>query len=155
MVCTVSCIVAGAFIFASFFLSMRVDKHALKDPLFQKLSEKNQQRYLSITKERRNIYFKGFGLGFIISLCSLIYMVYIQNKKLRSITKMCLVVAISFTVNYFFYILSPKSDYMVLHLNTPNERMAWLNIYKTMQFNYHLGFVLGLIGMMFVGKSIC
>ena len=80
---------------------------------------------------------------------------YHQGKKFKTLTKMCIVLAISFTVNYFFYILSPKSDYMILHLNTPNERMAWLNIYKTMQFNYHLGFALGLIGMMFVGKSIC
>jgi hypothetical protein len=80
---------------------------------------------------------------------------YHQGKKFKTLTKMCIVLAISFTVNYFYYILSPKSDYMILHLNTPNERMAWLNIYKTMQLNYHLGFALGLIGMMFVGKSIC
>ena len=63
--------------------------------------------------------------------------------------------AISYSVNYFFYILHPKTDYMVLHLNTEKERKAWLDIYKTMQFNYHLGFALGLVGMMFVGSSLC
>lgn len=154
MVCRTSCIIAGAFIFSSIFLSMRVDKQTLKDPLFQKLSEQNKQRYLTITNERRNIYLKGFGLGFIMSVLFLL-VAYHQGKKLKTLTKMCVVLAISFTANYFYYILSPKTDYMILHLNTPNERMAWLNIYKTMQFNYHLGFVLGLIGMMFVGKSIC
>ena len=44
---------------------------------------------------------------------------------------------------------------MITHLKSEEEREAWLNIYKTMQFNYHLGFVLGLIGMMFVGNSFC
>jgi len=44
---------------------------------------------------------------------------------------------------------------MVKHLNSQDEKNAWLKIYKTMQFNYHLGFVLGLIGMIFVGNSFC
>ena len=154
MVCGTSCIIAGAFIFSSVFLSMRVDKYALKDPLFQKISSENRKKYMMITNERRNIYLKGFGLGFIMSILFLLIS-YQQGKKFSSITKMCGVLAISFIVNYFYYILSPKSDYMILHLNTPIERQAWLNIYKTMQFNYHLGFVLGLIGMIFVSKSIC
>lgn len=154
MVCGTSCIIAGAFIFSSIFLSMRVDKCALKDPLFQKISLENQKKYMAITNERRNIYLKGFGLGFIMSVLFLLIS-YKQDKKISSIMKTCCVLAISFTVNYFYYILSPKSDYMILHLNTPTEREAWLNIYKTMQFNYHLGFALGLIGMIFVSKSIC
>jgi hypothetical protein len=44
---------------------------------------------------------------------------------------------------------------MVLHLKDDDEKQAWLNIYKTMQFNYHLGFALGLVGMIFVGNSFC
>ena len=44
---------------------------------------------------------------------------------------------------------------MVLHLESKKEKKAWLNIYKTMQFNYHLGFVLGLIGMGLLGNIYC
>ncbi len=154
MKCATSCILAGAFIFASIFVSLRVNKKTLSSPLFQLLSNENKTRYIKIANERKNIYFKGFGLGFFLSLLVL----YILNNKKNKITKLtniCFVLATSFTVNYFFYILHPKSDYMVKHLNSQDEKNAWLKIYKTMQFNYHLGFVLGLVGMIFVGNSFC
>lgn len=155
MVCTTSCIVAGAFIISSIFLCLRVDKQTLNDPLFQLLSDENKQKYVDIANERKNIYFKGFGLGFIISVIAL----FILNKnkmfKVTKLTNICFVLAISYCVNYFFYILHPKTDYMITHLKSKEEREAWLNIYKTMQFNYHLGFAIGLIGMMCVGNSFC
>ena len=94
MVCGTSCIIAGAFIFSSVFLSMRVDKCALKDPLFQKISLENQKKYMAITNERRNIYLKGFGLGFIMSVLFLLIS-YKQGKKISSIMKTCCVLAIS------------------------------------------------------------
>ena len=155
MVCPTSCIVAGAFIVSSIFVSLRVDKSTLKDPLFQLLSERNKNRYMRIANERKNIYLKGFGLGFILSLIALFIL---NNNKMFKVTKLmniCFVLATSFTVNYFFYILHPKTDYMVLHLNNDEEKKAWLDIYKTMQFNYHLGFALGLVGMIFIGNSFC
>ena len=155
MVCPTSCIVAGAFIVSSIFVSLRVDKSTLKDPLFQLLSERNKNRYMRIADERKNIYLKGFGLGFILSLIALFIL---NNNKMFKVTKLmniCFVLATSFTVNYYFYILHPKSDYMVLHLNNDEEKKAWLDIYKTMQFNYHLGFALGLVGMIFIGNSFC
>tara|TARA_B110001452_G_scaffold239732_1_gene220906 strand:- start:692 stop:1159 length:468 start_codon:yes stop_codon:yes gene_type:complete len=155
MVCTTSCIVAGAFVISSIFVSLRVDKSTLKDPLFQLLSNENKQRYVIIANERKNIYLKGFGLGFIISLFALFVLNNNKMFKVNKLVNICFVLATSFSVNYFFYILHPKSDYMVLHLKDDEEKQAWLDIYKTMQFNYHLGFALGLVGMIFVGNSFC
>ena len=155
MVCTTSCIVAGAFIISSIFLCLRVDKQALKDPLFQLLSDENKQRYINIANERKDIYFKGFGLGFIISVIALFVLNKNKMFKVTKLTNICFVLAVSYCVNYFFYILHPKTDYMITHLKSKEERAAWLNIYKTMQFNYHLGFAIGLTGMMFIGNSFC
>jgi hypothetical protein len=155
MVCTTSCIVAGAFIISSIFVCLRVDKSTLKDPLFQLLSNKNKDRYINIANERKYIYLKGFGLGFMISLLALFVLNNNKMFKVNKLVNICFVLATSFSVNYFFYILHPKSDYMVLHLKDDNEKQAWLNIYKTMQFNYHLGFALGLAGMIFIGNSFC
>jgi len=155
MVCTTSCIVAGAFVISSIFVSLRVDKSTLKDPLFQLLSNENKQRYVNIANERKNIYLKGFGLGFIISIFALFVLNNNKMFKVNKLVNICFVLATSFSVNYFFYILHPKSDYMVLHLKDDEEKQAWLDIYKTMQFNYHLGFALGLVGMIFVGNSFC
>ena len=153
MKCSTSCIIAGAFIFSSLFLSLRVNKQTLTSPLFQLLTNENKKRYINIANERKMIYFKGFGLGLILSIITLFYIN--SKKKLKRLTNICTVFAISFTVNYFFYILYPKSDYMIKHLNSQDEKNAWLKIYKTMQYNYHLGFVLGLIGMIFIGNSFC
>ena len=155
MVCTTSCIVAGAFVISSIFVSLRVDKSTLKDPLFQLLSNENKQRYVNIANERKNIYLKGFGLGFIISIFALFVLNNNKMFKVNKLVNICFVLATSFSINYFFYILHPKSDYMVLHLKDDEEKQAWLDIYKTMQFNYHLGFALGLVGMIFVGNSFC
>ena len=48
-------------------------------------------------------------------------------------------------VNYFFYILYPKKQYMLQYLDKKNENIAWLKIYRKMQFRYHLAFLLGTI----------
>lgn len=155
MNCTVSCILAGAFIAASIFVCFRVDKKMLSNPLMKLLNRENQTRYMRLTNERRTIYLKGFALGFVVSVISLVLLNKNKMFKLTKLTNICFILSISFSINYFFYILHPKSDYMVNHLQTQEERSAWLKIYRTMQFNYHLGFVLGLIGMIFVGNSFC
>lgn len=136
-------------------MSLRVNKQTISNPLFQLLNNKQKQKYIQIAEERKNIYFKGFGLGFIVSLFSLYLLNNNKIIKMNKLSNICFVLATSFTINYFFYILYPKSDYMINHLSSYKEKQAWLDIYKTMQFNYHLGFSLGLIGMIFVGNSFC
>lgn len=153
MVCQTYCIIAGAFICASIFVCFLTDKKALHGSYLDDLSPDNKARYKFIVQERRKIYFQGFALGFALSVASL----YWNNSKTKQnrITNICQVLAISFTTNYFYYILYPKTDYMAKYLETEKQRVAWLKIYKTMQFNYHFGFVLGLVGMFFVARAIC
>jgi uncharacterized membrane protein YkgB len=43
--------------------------------------------------------------------------------------------------------LHPKSKWMLNYLNDKEQVKAWLQMYRTMQFNYHLGLVLGIIGV--------
>ena len=54
-------------------------------------------------------------------------------------------------VNYLYYILKPKKDYMVPHLTTKPQREAWLAIYKEMQYRCKMGFVLGIVAFMLYG----
>jgi hypothetical protein len=58
-----------------------------------------------------------------------------------------MVVAISFVTNYFYYVLSPKSDWMLNHIKTPEQTKAWLGMYRGMQVYYHTGLVLGLFAV--------
>ena len=59
----------------------------------------------------------------------------------------CIVMSTCFLTNYFYYMLAPKSDWMLNHSNSPEDTKAWLQMYRAMQFNYHMGFVLGIIGV--------
>jgi len=70
-----------------------------------------------------------------------------KRNKLTTTSLVCLVIVVSFFTNYFYYILSPKSTYMLDHINSPEQTKAWLVMYKEMQYNYHFGIVIGIIAM--------
>ena len=55
--------------------------------------------------------------------------------------------------SYFYYILSPKQDLMVLYLDNRRQREEWAKVYKTMQFNYHIGLLLGILAAIMFAKS--
>jgi hypothetical protein len=44
---------------------------------------------------------------------------------------------------------------MVLHLKSGEETEAWLNVYRTMQYNYHIGLVLGILAVVAFGNAFC
>jgi len=113
--------------------------------LMKQLNQYEINIYQSIIDERRKIYFMGLLLGLIISIIFLYY-----NKNLSNVMKIFTSMTIISVVNYFFYILYPKKHYMLEYLDTKEENKAWLEIYKHMQYRYHLGFVLGLVGAYFV-----
>ena len=123
-----------------------------------KLSPENQRRYVAIAEERRGIYFMGLFLGFILAMillmCCRKYFLGGGGGGPRG-GLLCMVAAVTFSVNYFYYILSPKSDWMVLHLKSAEETAAWLNVYRTMQYNYHAGLVLGILAVVAFGNSLC
>lgn len=66
---------------------------------------------------------------------------------MSNLTMVCLVVSISFLTNYFYYLLSPKSDWMLNHIKDPEQTKAWLYMYRSMQVYYHGGLALGLIAV--------
>jgi hypothetical protein len=146
----VSIILAVAFIFAT--LGTTFVTTDLKDDLVKQLTKEELKIYNNIGIERRNIYFMGLGLGILLSI---IYILLLNKTKMSLLLKIVTGVSITMTVNYFFYILYPKSQYMIQHLDSKSENIAWLKIYKTMQFRYHLAFLLGLISSALVCYSMC
>ena len=141
MFCYKTCGLAFVFLFGMIYLTFSVDKTNLKDSLMNTLDKQNQKKYENIVKERRDLYLTGYLLGFAIALIALL----VIPKSFGRYSQVCFVIAVSYIIMYFFYTLSPKSDYMILHLNDLNQRQKWLNIYKTMQYNYHLGLLLGIV----------
>ena len=44
---------------------------------------------------------------------------------------------------------------MIMSLEGDDQKAAWLKMYRHMQFNYHVGFLLGIAAVFFITKGIC
>ena len=111
----------------------------------KQLNAQQRAAYDTIASERLNISIQGYILGFLLSLI-IIYYNY-EKKHIKPSAVVCLVLATSFLTNYFYYMLSPKSDWMLNHVESREQTQAWLYMYRTMQYYYHAGLVLGIIGV--------
>lgn len=147
MPCAISCMVSTIFIIGMIYFYNMTDKNKVVNYYKSTLSSELKQRYETISKERTNISYQGYILGVILSLVIIFYNTKIKESKMNTISLVCTVVATTFVTNYFYYILSPKSDWMLTHLDTQEEKDAWLLMYREMQYNYHMGLVLGILGV--------
>ncbi len=156
MVCAISCAIAFILIIANVYCCTFGNKTNTIKEFIAKLSPENQQRHRNIANERRGIYFKGLFLGFVLSMLLVVCCrsLFVTSNVLRG-GVLCMVGAVTLSVNYFYYILSPKTDWMVLHLKSDEEKQAWLKVYRTMQYNYHTGLVLGIMAVVAFGNALC
>ena len=150
MSCENTCMIAGAFFIASVYTSLFVDKEGIIDPYYKLLSSINRERYEKIGNERRMIQMRGLTIGIIIGIMLMIN----SGRKNINMKTICDVLAITFVINYFFYLLYPKKDSMILNLDTKEERKAWWKVYKMMQFNYNSSLVLGIIGLFIILRKM-
>ena len=109
-------------------------------------------KYEKIRNERMTISLEGYVLGVFFSGLIIFYN-YKSKKQLDRFSLACIVIATTLITNYLFYILFPKSQWMINYLNTKEEKDAWLNVYKHMQLYYHGGLLLGLIAVGFLSLA--
>uniref|UniRef100_A0A6C0LM70 Uncharacterized protein n=1 Tax=viral metagenome TaxID=1070528 RepID=A0A6C0LM70_9ZZZZ len=117
----------------------------------EKLPPHLRKLYERLAIERRNISYYGYLLGFILSLLIIYYKLKVSGRN--SLSLVCLVTSTCFLTNYFYYILSPKSDWMLNHINNQYQARIWLEMYREMQFNYHMGIVLGIMAVAMLAFS--
>ena len=153
MVCKTSCSISLVFIIGMIYMTYAVNKSQITVKYKDQLPNHVKTTYEKITQERTRIYYQGYILGAAISLLIIFYNNNILKKKLTTIPMVCIVASTSFIVNYFYYILSPKSDYMLNHIDTKEQNTAWLNMYRGMQVYYHTGLVLGILAVCFIAIS--
>jgi len=139
--CSATCMVSFVFIVSMIYFQNRTTSSKIVQEYKAQLPVHLQTIYDQITKERLRIYYYGYCLGFILSA------IIIAFTNTKTVNKVCLVIVVSFITNYFYYILSPKSNWMLDHIHSPTQTKAWLAMYRNMQVNYHVGFVLGILGL--------
>ena len=147
MACTISCMISAVFIIGMIYFYNMTDKSTIVKHYKEKLSSDLQKRYDNIAKERMTISYYGYGLGVILSLIIIFYNLKIKGAKMNTFALVCTVMATCFLTNYFYYILSPKSDWMLNHMVNQEEVKAWLQMYREMQYNYHAGLALGIVAV--------
>lgn len=149
MVCTTSCLLSTVFVIGMIYFYNATDKSEVVKTYKSRLSPELREKYDKITKERMMISYKGYLLGFFLSLFIILYNAYLSSSKkaFDVFSLMCIVISTSFITNYFYYILSPKTDMMINYLNTKEEIQAWKLMYREMQYNYHMGLALGIVGV--------
>jgi uncharacterized membrane protein YkgB len=147
MACSVSCSISLIFIIGMIYFYNATSKSEVVKQYKTRLPKDLQIRYENISRERMMISYYGYGLGVLLSLVIIFYNKKMKGKLLSNASLVCIVLSVSFFTNYFYYMLSPKTDWMLNHVKNPEETKAWLQMYREMQFNYHLGLVLGIIAV--------
>ena len=147
MVCSISCSISVIFIIGMIYFYNATQKSSIVQHYKEKLPSDLRNRYEKITNERMRISYSGYILGFILSLFIIYYNLKLKGKRFGYISIVCIVVASCFITNYFYYILSPKSDWMLDHMTNQEQVRLWLQLYRQMQVYYHSGLVLGIIAV--------
>ena len=144
-VCDFACLMATGLFASKIYLMVNYNKNHLLQKFDKLLDNEQRERYKKIMKERLRLYLQGMILGLILGF---IYLTMTNNKDAG---RACLFTVIVLGVNYLYYMLAKKSDYMVPHLTTKEQRNAWLDIYKEMQYRCRMGFVLGIVSFLLFG----
>jgi hypothetical protein len=139
--------IAAALIIAMIYFQNATSKSKIVQEYKKQLPSNLQNLYEKISAERLRLNYYGYTLGLVLSLIIILYNYTSKRNKLTNTSLVCLVIVVSFLTNYFYYILSPKSTYMLDHINSPEQTKAWLAMYREMQYNYHLGFVIGVVAV--------
>ena len=156
MNCSTSCLIAIVFIVSKLYMCFTIDHSKLKIPFLKVLDKKQVFLYQQIISERLNIYLKGYFFGFILSIILIIYNSHTRTSKLSKTPLICTAAATTFITSILFYLIHPKSTYMLRHLNNQTQIDEWLKIYRTMQLRFYLGLAFGIIAVVFLANSsIC
>jgi len=149
MACSLSCSISAVFVIGMIYFNNASYKSKTIVEYKSKLPSNLRGLYDKIVAERQSISYYGYVLGFLLSLVIIFYNTRMdkRNRVLGNASLVCTVVASCFLTNYFYYILSPKSDWMLNHITKPEEARAWLQMYRACSYNYHLGLVLGILAV--------
>jgi len=108
----------------------------------ESLSPTLKDTYNKVKLERNTIYIQGLFLGTVLATV----ITYLSRGTFDIIGNSCVFTGIATLVQYFYYILVPKSVNMLPLLENQEQVKLWHQVYKEMQYRYHLGMIIGFVG---------
>ena len=140
MLCIKTCMLSTVIIFW-FVSGMLVNK---KTPVFtnlmNSLDDEQKQKFDMIVKERTIIFKKSLGGALVLTL---ILLLNLRNKNMSLKKLICVSIVSSVFLMTLFYMIHPKSDYMVRHLKTQDQRDKWVKMKMDMGMKKYVGLGLG------------
>ena len=102
------------------------------------LDNKQKLIYEKIKKERLHHHLTGLGIGGILGFLVIL-------TKMSITFKYCFAgIVFLFSSSIIYYVL-PKSDYMIKHLDTEEQRLAWMNVNRNFVKKKIAGFILAIV----------
>ena len=139
MLVNLSCALAAGLIFGILMTSIPKNKTKI-DKLKKSLDKKQKEIYENLSKERLRLYIQGLILGFVISVLYL----YLFKYKVNT-CNLCNCLVITFGVAALYYLIYPKTDYIINYIQDEQQRKLWLDVYRHMQLKYYGGISVGVI----------
>jgi len=155
MVCKISCSISLVFLIGMVYMTTIMSDTEAMRKYKQQIPDNLKALYKDIVEERRCIYYTGYGIGILVAMLFILFNNMVLDKTFSTTSMVCITTSTAFIVNYFYYILTPKTNYMLDHLETPQQTRAWLKMYKMMQFQYHMGLVVGIIAVAILSYAWC
>ena len=145
--CSITCIFSAVFVISMIFMTNAMSTSQTIQTYQKQLPQDLQILYQQIREERTQIFYTGYIIGFILALFIIVYNTQIKKTKMGWSAMVCLTVTVAFITNYFYYVLTPKTKWMLDHMENPDQTKAWLQMYKSMQTYYHGSLVFGIIAI--------
>lgn len=117
-----------AFMGHIFIIGLKLLGNKEGKELESKLNEEQKKKYKDIKKERKNHYLIGLILGIFVACLFNRYF----GKNIKQMT--CAYLGISTFVANQFYLLMPKTNWMIEYLEEKEDIIAWNNVYKRMRY---------------------
>ena len=107
------------------------------------LNEEEKEMRKKVVKERSIIYL-------IANICALLLVALLIYQKVNlknKINNVWMYTAVFFVTQYFVYMLIPKKHWMLQSVQTNQDAVDWLEKYKMMSRNYHIGMLIGIVAV--------
>lgn len=148
-ICGTACFVAVVFALSTLLFPLLLNRGVVAG-YRSRLPPAAQAALGVATKERAMLAFQGLVLGMIVGAIAVLLM-----GKRGKAAGVCVLASVAFVVQFLYYMLSPKSAWVVQHLRSAEQRKDWVRVYREYQKAYYGSIAIGVIGAGVLGYGLC
>ena len=141
LVGTEKCVGAAVLALGSVFVAASQSTSKTTADFVAVLDTRQRERYTDIVNARRRVYTIGLSLGLALG-AALVWTKTRIGQQLVSAQSLYQLIIVTQLVCYFYYILAPKPQLMVVTLASERLRERWAEAYRSAQLRQSLAFVL-------------